>query len=149
MIRAEAAHLVEMFSSIQGEGIHVGASTLFVRFAECDLRCRWCDTPESWRRGKVARLEGQRGLGEFFVICAAGQGGVTVWFWRIHDDTIIKIVVVHVLCEGEIARIVTTGITDNAGVLLCHIGGNNPGLDRILTGGLDEGMHFQLVSHFI
>ena len=33
------AHLVEVFSSVQGEGPELGTSTLFVRFAECDLRC--------------------------------------------------------------------------------------------------------------
>lgn len=65
MISNEAVHLVELFSSVQGEGLHVGASTLFVRFAECDLRCRWCDTPESWLRRKTARLERERGRGEF------------------------------------------------------------------------------------
>jgi organic radical activating enzyme len=65
VIPQQAAHLVEMFSSVQGEGVYVGASTLFVRFAECDLRCRWCDTPHSWLRRPVARLETERGSGEF------------------------------------------------------------------------------------
>lgn len=60
-----SAHLVEMFSSVQGEGPEVGASTLFVRFAECDLRCAWCDTPHSWRRGPSARLELEAGSGRF------------------------------------------------------------------------------------
>ena len=43
------ANLVEVFSSFQGEGPLVGASTLFVRFGECDLRCRWCDSTHTWR----------------------------------------------------------------------------------------------------
>ncbi len=42
------ANLVEVFSSIQGEGPEIGTRTLFVRFGECDLRCSWCDTPHSW-----------------------------------------------------------------------------------------------------
>ena len=50
------AHLVEIFDSVQGEGPQVGQPTLFIRFAECDLRCRWCDTPESWRRVATCRL---------------------------------------------------------------------------------------------
>jgi 7-carboxy-7-deazaguanine synthase len=33
---------------VQGEGPDVGASTLFVRFGRCDLRCRWCDSPDTW-----------------------------------------------------------------------------------------------------
>ena len=46
-MRAEA-NLVEIFSSVQGEGPDLGASTLFVRFGRCDLRCRWCDSPHTW-----------------------------------------------------------------------------------------------------
>lgn len=33
--------------SFQGEGLHVGRRHLFLRFAGCPLRCRYCDTPES------------------------------------------------------------------------------------------------------
>jgi organic radical activating enzyme len=58
-------NLVEVFSSVQGEGLYVGSSTLFVRFGECDLRCRWCDTPHSWARAASARIETVRGTGTF------------------------------------------------------------------------------------
>jgi organic radical activating enzyme len=51
------ANLVEIFSSFQGEGPHVGHSTLFVRFGECDLRCRWCDSPHTWKAGPRCRIE--------------------------------------------------------------------------------------------
>jgi 7-carboxy-7-deazaguanine synthase len=61
-------NLVEIFSSVQGEGIHVGASTLFVRFGECDLRCRWCDTPHSWKPASECRIEERRGSGAFRTI---------------------------------------------------------------------------------
>jgi organic radical activating enzyme len=52
-----AANLVEIFSSFQGEGPHVGRSTLFVRFGGCDLRCRWCDSPHTWKPAARCRLE--------------------------------------------------------------------------------------------
>ena len=37
----------EVFYSIQGEGYWVGRPAVFIRYAGCDLRCEWCDTPRS------------------------------------------------------------------------------------------------------
>lgn len=35
--------ITEIFSSIQGEGIFVGAKQIFVRFDKCNLSCAFCD----------------------------------------------------------------------------------------------------------
>lgn len=43
-------YLSEIFASFQGEGARVGERHLFLRFAGCNLRCRYCDTPESLER---------------------------------------------------------------------------------------------------
>jgi len=56
--------LVEIFSSIQGEGPTVGTSTLFVRLGGCDLRCRWCDSPHTWTAPARSRIETTRGTGD-------------------------------------------------------------------------------------
>jgi 7-carboxy-7-deazaguanine synthase len=64
---AITANLVEIFSSIQGEGPYAGLSTLFVRFGGCDLRCAWCDSPHTWRPAPRARIETARGSGAFAV----------------------------------------------------------------------------------
>lgn len=45
--------VVELFHSIQGEGTRTGEPSTFIRFAGCNLRCTWCDTPYSWSREGV------------------------------------------------------------------------------------------------
>ncbi len=45
--RTESARVIEIFASRQGEGLRVGESQIFVRFAGCNLACDYCDTPES------------------------------------------------------------------------------------------------------
>ncbi len=37
--------LVEIFYSVQGEGIRVGIPNIFIRFSHCNLSCDFCDTP--------------------------------------------------------------------------------------------------------
>jgi len=40
----QTARIIEVFSSIQGEGIYVGQPHLFIRFWDCNLACHYCDT---------------------------------------------------------------------------------------------------------
>jgi len=44
----------EIFSSIQGEGPHIGERHIFVRFQGCDIRCRYCDTPAAIKTAGAA-----------------------------------------------------------------------------------------------
>lgn len=43
-------YVSEIFSSFQGEGLFAGRRHLFLRLGGCNLRCRYCDTPESLER---------------------------------------------------------------------------------------------------
>lgn len=47
------ARLVEIFSSIQGEGIYVGQRQVFVRTYGCNIRCSYCDSPETLRESPI------------------------------------------------------------------------------------------------
>ena len=38
------AKIKEIFQSIQGEGLYIGCSQIFVRFCACNLYCDYCDT---------------------------------------------------------------------------------------------------------
>ncbi len=58
--------LVEVFYSIQGEGLYVGRPQIFIRLAGCNLQCRYCDTPAA--RGPapaVWRIEREPGARAF------------------------------------------------------------------------------------
>lgn len=41
------AKIVEVFKSIQGEGLYCGTVQVFVRFAQCNINCDFCDTDSS------------------------------------------------------------------------------------------------------
>lgn len=57
------AQLIEVFSSIQGEGTLVGCRQIFVRMAGCNLACDYCDTP--FAPAEACRVEDAPGSGRF------------------------------------------------------------------------------------
>lgn len=40
--------ICEIFTSIQGEGVTAGVPSVFIRFSGCNLKCKYCDTPQTW-----------------------------------------------------------------------------------------------------
>lgn len=62
-IPAIDAPLIEVFSSMQGEGVLIGCRQVFVRFAECNLACEYCDTP--YQPGPTCQIESNPGSGQF------------------------------------------------------------------------------------
>jgi len=59
------APIVEVFSSIQGEGLLVGERQVFLRLAGCNLCCAYCDTPGAQEIPAFARLERTPGRQDF------------------------------------------------------------------------------------
>lgn len=57
------ATLVEVFSSIQGEGLYIGCRQIFIRLAECNLACDYCDT--DFRKASLWQAETAPGSGFF------------------------------------------------------------------------------------
>lgn len=62
------AYLSEIYSAIQGEGPLVGIRQIFIRFSACDLRCIWCDTPDSLVRTEFCSIEDGAGTRKFHKI---------------------------------------------------------------------------------
>jgi len=52
---AHEARISEIFSSLQGEGTHLGERHLFIRFEECHIHCEYCD--ELDKPGRPRALE--------------------------------------------------------------------------------------------
>ena len=63
----------EIFNSIQGEGLTMGATTVFVRAVGCNLRCSWCDTCYSFEGGTDMTIEEiLEEVGDCFRVCFTG-----------------------------------------------------------------------------
>ena len=56
------ADLIEIFSSIQGEGLLVGCRQIFLRLPDCNLNCRYCDT--DFKRTPSCQVEKNPGTGQ-------------------------------------------------------------------------------------
>lgn len=60
--------VIEVFSSIQGEGLFVGCRQVFVRLAGCNLSCTYCDTTDSFVTPPYCRLEQTAGRADFISV---------------------------------------------------------------------------------
>jgi 7-carboxy-7-deazaguanine synthase len=51
MAAVDHIRIHEIYESIQGESTFAGLPCTFVRLSRCNLRCRWCDTPQAFEGG--------------------------------------------------------------------------------------------------
>ncbi len=56
MAPSEQIRIHEIYESIQGESTFAGLPCTFVRLSRCNLRCRWCDTPQAFEGGTQVPL---------------------------------------------------------------------------------------------
>ena len=55
MPRLPTLKIIEVFASLQGEGLRQGEPTVFLRFSGCNLKCTFCDTRYAWNGGRELR----------------------------------------------------------------------------------------------
>lgn len=53
------ARVSELFSSLQGEGIHWGKKQIFLRFFACNMKCVYCDEAEKTFRGPYEEVDAE------------------------------------------------------------------------------------------
>ena len=52
--------LINIFTSINGEGYAAGKPTVFIRTMGCNLRCVFCDTKECWTKENFSKIYPER-----------------------------------------------------------------------------------------
>ena len=52
MPRPRTLKIIEIFASLQGEGLRQGEPQIFIRFSGCNLKCSFCDTRYAWNGGR-------------------------------------------------------------------------------------------------
>ena len=84
--------LSDVFVSLQGEGRNSGRPATFIRFAECNLRCAWCDTVRTVRMELTLDqvMQKVRHRAKRMVILTGGepsiQPGIAMLVRRLKDD---------------------------------------------------------------
>jgi 7-carboxy-7-deazaguanine synthase len=77
LVVGESLLIHEIYRSVQGETSFAGKPCTLVRLSACNLRCRWCDTPQAFTGGKrmplADVLERALSLGTQLVLVTGGE----------------------------------------------------------------------------
>jgi organic radical activating enzyme len=53
-----SAYISEIFTSVEGEGVHAGRPATFIRFCGCNLACSYCDTKDARQNSEFMVVHG-------------------------------------------------------------------------------------------
>lgn len=98
--------IAEIFGSLQGEGRWTGRPATFIRFATCNLKCAWCDTPRQ-AAGKSTTLASVLKKVEDF-----GNGSVVVTGGEPTIQTDLGVLVKALKARGLWVALETNGLVD-------------------------------------
>lgn len=101
--------VVEIFYSIDGEGIKAGFPVVFVRLEGCNLRCSYCDTKYSYTQAQYEELTVDEIFNRVF---RYGCKRVTLTGGEplIHED--VDLLINKLTSEGFVVNIETNGSVD-------------------------------------
>ncbi|MBW2529183.1 MAG: radical SAM protein [Deltaproteobacteria bacterium] len=106
--------VAEVFRSIQGESTFAGLPCTFIRLAGCNLRCRWCDTPEAQQAPSDAQAR------SLDAVVAAALDGHTDLVLLTGGEPLLQAAAVpllRALCDaGRTVLLETNGTMDVTGV---------------------------------
>ncbi len=79
MPRPHTLKTIEVFASVQGEGLRQGEPTIFVRLSGCNRKCSFCDTKRAWEEGDerpiskiIAEIDRLRDTNPSVWVCLTG-----------------------------------------------------------------------------
>jgi organic radical activating enzyme len=70
---AELYPVNETFLSWQGEGVHLGRKSFFIRLQGCPVKCTWCDSASTWHPQFVPKQVRKASAGELADEAAAAR----------------------------------------------------------------------------
>lgn len=101
---------IEVFASVQGEGLRQGEPTVFVRLAGCNLRCPFCDTKYAWSGGHDRTVAGIAKD-----VCRLRRGFPARWVCLTGGEPLLQDVdplVRRLRADGFLIQIETNGILE-------------------------------------
>lgn len=109
LFKTSSIPIVEIFTSISGEGISSGQIVTFVRSAGCNLRCNYCDTTYSYDENITENInmtpnevvEKLNSLGVKNIICTGGE--------PLEEDKPKRLLPLYIASCGYNVRIETNG----------------------------------------